>query len=79
MKYQEAINVQFSLGEAHYNLGLALYRRSLYAEARPHFKKAAQLEPFNEVIWNAPPFRKYGTVEPNTPPPAPDGHFGHQH
>jgi tetratricopeptide (TPR) repeat protein len=79
MKYQEAINAQSSLGEAHYNLGLALYRRSLYAEARPHFKKAAQLEPFNKVIRNAPPFRKYGTVETKTENEPVDGHYGHQH
>jgi len=79
MKYQEAINVQSSLGEAHYNLGLALYRRSLYVEARPHFKKAAQLEPFNKVIRNAPPFRKYGTVGTKTDNEPLDEHYGHQH
>ena len=63
-KYEAAIKVQSTLGEAHYNLGLALYRRSLHAEARPHFIKAAQLEPFNQVIRNAPSFRKYGTPKP---------------
>ncbi len=63
-KYESAIKVQPTLGEAYYNLGLALYRRGLYAEARPHFEKAAQLEPYNQVIRNAPPFRKYGTPKP---------------
>ena len=78
-KYEAAIKSQSSLGEAHYNLGLALYRRSLYAEARPHFKRAAQLEPFNKVIRNAPPFRKYGTVETKTDNEPLDEHYGHQH
>jgi tetratricopeptide (TPR) repeat protein len=78
-KYEAAIKAQSSSGEAHYNLGLALSKRSLYSEARPHFEKAAELEPFNTVIRNAPPFRKYTTVEPSTPEPASDGHMGHQH
>ncbi len=78
-KYEAAIKVQSTLREAHYNLGLALYRQSLYAEARPHFKEAAQLEPFNQVIRNAPPFRKYGTVETKTDDGSLDGHYGHQH
>jgi len=78
-KYEAAIKVQSTSGEAHYNLGLALFKRSLHSEARPHFEKAAELEPFNLVIRNAPPFRKYETIVPNTPQPAPDGHFGHQH
>jgi Tfp pilus assembly protein PilF len=78
-KYEAAIKAQSSSGEAHYNLGLALSKRSLYSEARPHFEKAAALEPFNTVIRNAPPFRKYTTVEPSTPEPASDGHMGHQH
>lgn len=78
-KYQEAIEIQSSLGEAHYNLGLALSKRSLYSEARPHFEKAVELEPFNQVIRNAPPFRKYEPPAPSIPEPAHDGHAGHQH
>ena len=78
-KYDAAIQAQSSLGEAHYNLGLAFYKRRLYSQARPHFEAAAELEPYNPTIQNAPPFRKYGTVEPSTSAPAPDGHMGHQH
>lgn len=79
MKYQEAIDIQSSLGEAHYNLGLALSQRRLFSEARPHFEKAAELEPFNQVIRNAPPFRKYELPATTIQEPAHDGHMGHQH
>lgn len=78
-KYEEAIQVQPKLAEAHYNLGMALYRKGPVSAARPHFIEAADLAPGHPVIWNAPPFRKYGTVEPSTSAPAPDGHMGHQH
>jgi len=80
-KYEAAIKAQSSSGEAHYNLGLTLSKRNLYSEARPHFEKAAELEPFNPVIRNAPPFRKYEPVAPRNPEPEPasDGHMGHQH
>ncbi|MDR4493159.1 MAG: tetratricopeptide repeat protein [Nitrospirales bacterium] len=79
MKYQEAIEIQSSLGEAHYNLGLALTKRKLYSDARPHFEKAAELEPFNPIIRNAPPFRRYEPPAPNIPEPIHDSHMGHQH
>lgn len=79
MKYQGAIDIQSSVGEAHYNLGLALSQRKLHTEARPHFEKAAELEPFNQVIRNAPPFRKYEPPAPRVQEPAHDGHMGHQH
>lgn len=44
-KYEAPIQAQSSLGEPHYNLGLALYKRRLYSEARPHFETAAELAP----------------------------------
>ncbi len=78
-KYEAAIQAQSSLGEAHYNLGLALHQQGRYAESRPHFVKAAKLEPGNSVIRNAPPFRTYGTVEQDAEPESPDGHAGHRH
>ena len=49
-------------------------RRHLYCHPSDHGG-----DPGHPVIWNAPPFRKHGTVEPSTPGPASDGHMGHQH
>jgi tetratricopeptide (TPR) repeat protein len=78
-KYEEAIHAQPKLAEAHYNLGLTLYRKGPVSASRPHFIEAADLAPGHPVIWHSPPFRKYGTVQPSTPAPTPDGHMGHQH
>lgn len=44
-KYEAAIQAQSSLEVAHYNLVLALYKRRLYSQARPHFEAADELEP----------------------------------
>ncbi len=79
IKYEEAVQAQPKLAEAHYNLGMALYKKGPVSAARPHFIEVADLAPGHPVIWNAPPFRKYGTVEPSTPASAPDGHMGHSH
>ncbi|MCZ6800040.1 MAG: tetratricopeptide repeat protein [Nitrospirae bacterium] len=78
-KYETAIQAQSSLGEAHYNLGLALHKQGRYAESRPHFVKAAKLEPGNSVIRNAPPFRSYRTNEQHAGPEPSGGHSGHSH
>ena len=79
MKDEEATQAQPTLAEAHYNLGMALYKKGPVSAASPHFIEAANLAPGHPVIWNAPTFRKYGTVESGTPTTATDGHFGHQH
>ena len=78
-KFMSAIQAQPTLAEAHYNLALTLEEQGNFSESRPHYKKAADLAPGHPVIWNAPPFRQYGTVEPETHDQAPDGHMGHQH
>ena len=78
-KYEEAIQAQSSLGEAHYNLGLSLDQQGRYAESRPHYVKAAKLEPGHSIIRNAPPFRTYGTIEHDAEPESSDGHAGHRH
>ena len=77
--YEEAVQAQPKLAEAHYNLGLTLYRKGPVAAARPHFIEAANLAPGHSVIWNAPPFRKYGNVESATPEQPSAGPGGHQH
>lgn len=53
-KYEEATQAQPKLAEAHYNLGLALYRKGPVSAARPHFIEAADLAPGHPVMWNAP-------------------------
>ena len=78
-KYEVAIHAQSSLGEAHYNLGLSLHQQGRYAESRPHFVKAAKLEPGHSIIRNAPPFRTYGRIKQDTEPESSDGHSGHRH
>ena len=78
-KYEDAIHAQPKLAEAHYNLGLTLYRKGPVSASRPHFIEAANLAPGHPVIRNAPPFRKYGTAEPQTENEPLDGHYGHQH
>lgn len=59
-QYEAAIKVQPELAEAHYDLALTLDRLGNKKEATAHYKEAANLAPGNQVIWNAPPFRKYG-------------------
>jgi tetratricopeptide (TPR) repeat protein len=51
-------------GEAHYNLGLALFALGEMDQARDHFIHAANLAPGNKVIWDSPVLRPYGSPEP---------------
>ena len=53
--FETAIKASPSLAEAHYNLGMVLHKMGLDGEANPHFMKAADLAPGNEVIWSSPP------------------------
>lgn len=59
-QYEAAVKVQPELAEAHYDLGLTLERLGNKKESTVHYKEAANLAPGNQVIWNAPPFRKHG-------------------
>lgn len=59
-QYEAAIKVQPELAEAHYDLGLTLDRLGNKKDATAHYREAANLAPGNQVIWNAPPFRKHG-------------------
>ena len=61
--YQEAIKVQPTLAEAHYNLALVYDMLRDDATAKRHFIEAANLAPGNKVIWDAPPLRRHGDVD----------------
>jgi tetratricopeptide (TPR) repeat protein len=50
-------------GEAHYNLGLALYALGETEQAREEFVEAANLAPGNKVIWDSPALRQYGNPD----------------
>jgi hypothetical protein len=78
-KFEEAVHAQPKPAEAHYTLGLTLYRKGPAAASRSHFIEAAALAPGHPVISYAPPFRKYGTVESSPSSPVLNDHFGHQH
>jgi len=77
-KYEEAIQAEPKLAEAHYNLGLTLYRKGPVSASRPHFVEAANLAPGHPVIRNAPPFRKYVVDQPANATSS-GGDSGHQH
>jgi Tfp pilus assembly protein PilF len=53
--FEAAIQASPMLAEAHYNLGMTLYKIGKEGDANPHFMKAADLAPGNEVIWSSPP------------------------
>jgi len=54
-------------GEAHYNLGLVLYTLGDTESARDHFIEAANLAPGNQVIWDSPALRPFGSPDSNIP------------
>lgn len=63
--FQQAVSGAPKSGQAHYNLGLALYALGETDEAREHFIEAANLEPGNKEIWDSPALRPYGAPDPN--------------
>ena len=78
-QFEAAISSSSTLAEAHYNLGMVLWEMGAENEATPHFMKAANLEPGNEVIANSPALR--GIQRPSKgfgDTLAPDGH-SHSH
>ena len=62
--YQVAIMAQPSLAEAHYNLALVLEIVGDGVNARRHYIEAANLAPGHKVIWDSPPLRRHGLVDP---------------
>ena len=76
--FEAAIAASPELAEAHYNLGLVLYRLRATQEGDAHFIEAANLAPGNKVIWDAPPLKNVAVPEKETTLPASDGHMhGH--
>ena len=82
MHFQTALADAPDSGEAHYNLGLALFALGESEQAREHFIEAANLAPGHKVIWDSPALRPYGSPEPaikqtkEAVPPGRGGGFG---
>ena len=76
--FDAAIAVSPELAEAHYNLGMTLYRLNAMPEGDAHFIKAANLAPGNKVIWDAPPLRGVTVPDKEVPGKSSDGHM-HSH
>jgi Tfp pilus assembly protein PilF len=63
--FEQAVSGAPQSGEAHYNLGLALFAIGETDQARDHFIEAANLAPGNKVIWDSPALRPFGEPDPN--------------
>lgn len=61
--FQQAVTGAPDSGEAHYNLGLALFALGDNDQARDHFMEAANLAPGNKVIWDSPALRQHGNPD----------------
>ena len=55
--FEAAVTIFPEFAEAHYNIGMTLYRLKAMQEGDAHFIKAANLAPGNKMIWDAPPLR----------------------
>lgn len=76
--FDAAIAASPEFAEAHYNLGMVLYRLNAMQEGDAHFIKAANLAPGNKVIWDAPPLRGVTVPDKEVPGMSSDGHMhGH--
>ncbi|MBA5867530.1 MAG: tetratricopeptide repeat protein [Nitrospira sp. CR1.3] len=76
--FDAAIAASPQFAEAHYNLGMVLYRLNAMQEGDAHFIKAANLAPGNKIIWDAPPLRGVTVPEKEVPGMSSDGHM-HSH
>lgn len=61
--YEQAIQAQPDLAEAHYNLGLVYERLGDRQQARNYYIEAANLAPGHKTIWDSPPLKRHGNVE----------------
>lgn len=76
--FEAAITASPELAEAHYNIGMVLYRLKAMQEGDAHFIKAANLAPGHKIIWDSPPLKNVAVPEKETTLPAADGHM-HSH
>jgi tetratricopeptide (TPR) repeat protein len=76
--FEAAISMSPDLAEAHYNLGMTLYRLKAMQEGDTHFIKAANLAPGNKVIWDSPSLRGVKVPDREVPGMSSDGHM-HSH
>lgn len=65
--FLQAVSAAPQSGEAHYNLGLALFKLGDTDAAREHFIQAANLAPGNKVIWDSPALSPYSNPDSNIP------------
>jgi Flp pilus assembly protein TadD len=63
--FAQAVSAAPNSGEAHYNLGLALFKLGDTDAAREQFIQASNLAPGNKVIWDSPALSPYGSPEAN--------------
>lgn len=77
--FEAALQASPMLAEAHYNLGMALYKMGSEGDANPHFMKAADLAPGNEVIWSSPPLSGVQAPSKSSMSPGPSDGHGHSH
>ncbi|MDI3461342.1 MAG: hypothetical protein OJF50_000163 [Nitrospira sp.] len=76
--FDAAIAASPQFAEAHYNLGMVLYRLNAMQEGDAQFINAANLAPGNKIIWDAPPLRGVTVPEKEVPGMSSDGHM-HSH
>ena len=62
--FRQALAIDATSAEAHYNLAVTLDRMGNKAEAKRHYIQAANLAPGNKVIWDSPPLRTNQRSQP---------------
>ncbi|MBI5775977.1 MAG: tetratricopeptide repeat protein [Nitrospirae bacterium] len=65
--FAQAVSAAPNSGEAHYNLGLALFKLGDTEAAREQFMQAANLSPGNKIIWDSPALSPYSSPDANLP------------
>ncbi len=73
-QFEAAVAASPELAEAHYNLGMVLYRPGALREGDAHFIEAANLAPGDKVIWSSPPLKSVTVSDKEATVPASDGH-----